>query len=151
MMADRLEYIPDSGGPGRFRGGVGLRTDWRMLVDSYLGVHSNRHKVPGPGLFYGDDGTLTRIVLNPDSENRETVPRQATFVPVGPDDVVTIFAGGGGGYGDPLERDPELVLVDVLNGLVTEEAARRDYGVSLDMEGRRVDWEETRKLREKNE
>ncbi len=147
MMADRLEYIPDSGGPGRFRGGVGIRKDWRMLVDSFVGVHSNRHRIPGPGLLDGKDGTLTRIVRNPDSSSPETIPREATFVPVSPDDVVSIFAGGGGGYGDPLERLPEHVLQDVVNGLVTVEGAQRDYGVVVDPEQGQLDIKATERLR----
>ena len=147
MMADRLEYIPDSGGPGRFRGGLGVRKDWRMLVDSFVGVHSNRHKIPGPGLLNGNNGTLTRIVRNPDSSSPETLPREATLLPVGPDDVITIFAGGGGGYGDPLERDPFKVQEDVINGLVTVEAASRDYKVALDPENLEIDVEATKRLR----
>ena len=147
MMADRLEYIPDSGGPGRFRGGLGVRKDWRMLVDSYVGVHSNRHKIPGPGLLNGSDGTLTKIVRNPDSPTSEVLPREATLLPVGPDDVITIFAGGGGGYGDPLERDPSKVWEDVVNGLVTVEAARRDYKVALNPDSLEVNVAETKRLR----
>lgn len=147
MIADRLEYIPDSGGPGRFRGGVGVRKDWRMLVDSYLGVHSNRHKIPGPGLVDGKAGLVTKIVRNSDSPNSETISREATFIPVGPDDVVSIFAGGGGGYGNPFERDPCLVLEDVINGLVTIRRAVKDYKVVIDPEGRQVDVEATNNLR----
>ncbi len=147
MMADRLEYIPDSGGPGRFRGGLGVRKDWRMLVDSFVGVHSNRHRIPGPGLLNGADGSLTRIVRNPDSPSPETIPREATFVPVGPSDVVSIFAGGGGGYGNPLERDHRHVREDVVNGLVTVEAARRDYKVVIDPQTLEVDMDATQRLR----
>ena len=147
MMADRLEYIPDSGGPGRFRGGLGVRKDWRMLVDSFVGVHSNRHKIPGPGLLNGSDGTLTKIVRNPDSPSSEVLPREATLLPVGPNDVITIFAGGGGGYGDPLERDPSKVWEDVVNGLVTVEAARRDYKVALNPDSLEVDVAVTKQLR----
>ena len=147
MMADRLEYIPDSGGPGRFRGGLGVRKDWRMLVDSFVGVHSNRHKIPGPGLLNGSDGTLTKIVRNPDSPSSEVLPREATLLPVGPNDVITIFAGGGGGYGDPSERDPSKVWEDVVNGLVTVRAARRDYKVALNPESLEIDVAETKRLR----
>ena len=147
MMADRLEYIPDSGGPGRFRGGVGIRKDWRMLIDSFVGVHSNRHRIPGPGLLDGDDGTLTRIVRNPDSDGAETLHREATFVPVGPGDVVAIFAGGGGGYGSPLDRDPRLVAQDIVDGLVTIKAARRDYGVVIDPDSLNVHSQATADLR----
>ena len=129
MMADCLEYVPDSAGAGRFRGGVGIRKDYRMLVGTYVGTHSNRHKIPGPGLLGAMDGTLTRIVHNPDGPESRELPREGALIPVEPEDVVTIISGGGGGFGDPLDRDPELVLYDVLNEKVTVEGARRDYGV----------------------
>ena len=147
MMADRLEYVPDSAGAGKFRGGVGIRKDYRMLVDSYVGTHSNRHRIPGPGLLGADDGTLTQILRNPDGQETETLPREGTFIPVEAQDVVTIISGGGGGYGDPLDRDPESVLEDVLNGKVSEEGARRDYGVEVNLAERKVDLEATTILR----
>ena len=147
IMADRLEYVPDSAGAGRFRSGLGIRKDYRMLTDTYVGTHSNRHRIPGPGLSGARDGTLTRILRNPDGEAPQTLPREGTFIPVEAQDVVTIISGGGGGYGDPLERDPELVLWDVLNGKVTEEGARRDYGVAIDLADRKVDQEATILLR----
>ena len=147
MIADRLEYVPDSAGAGRFRGGMGIRKDYQMLVDSYVGTHSNRHKIPGPGLSGGVDGSLTRILQNPDGPETQTLPREGTFIPVQAQDVVTIISGGGGGYGDPLERDPDLVLNDVLNGKVTEEGARKDYGVVVNQGARQVDVEATTLLR----
>jgi N-methylhydantoinase B len=146
MMADRLEYVPDSAGAGRFRGGVGIRKDYRMLVDTYVGTHSNRHKIPGPGLLGAKDGTLTRIVHNADGAESQELPREGALIPVEAADVVTIVSGGGGGFGDPLERDPALVLDDVLNEKVTVEGARRDYGVVVD--GLTVDVEATDLLRE---
>jgi N-methylhydantoinase B len=132
MMADCLEYVPDSAGAGRFRGGVGIRKDYRMLVDTYVGTHSNRHKIPGPGLLGARDGGLTRIVHNADGTESRELPREGALIPVEAEDVVTIVSGGGGGFGDPLERDPALVLHDVLNEKVTVEGARRDYGVVVD-------------------
>ena len=147
MMADRLEYIADSGGPGRFRGGVGIRKDWKMLVDTFVATHSNRHRIPGPGLKNGKDGILTRIVRNPDTAISELIPRETTLLPVEPGTVVTIFAGGGGGYGDPMKRDPEMVLRDVVDGIVTPSAARREYGVVLDVHRQSIDVEETKNLR----
>ena len=147
VMADRLEYVPDSGGPGRFRGGLGIRKDYRMLVDSYVGTHSNRHRIPGPGLRGAKDGTLTRILRNPDGEASQELPREGAFIPVEAQNVVTIISGGGGGYGDPLERDPQLVLQDVINGKVSVEGAEREYGVVINSENRRVDLEATSILR----
>ena len=152
MIADRLEYVIDSGGPGKFRGGVGIRKDWRILVPSYVGTHSNRHKIPGPGLKSGKAGTLTRITKNPGTDRSTSIPRESTFLPVIAGDVVSISAGGGGGYGDPKQRDPEKVLMDVINGFVSEESAMRDYGVVLDMTSKIVDVEATHNLRNsKNE
>ena len=147
MMADRLEYVPDSAGAGRFRGGVGIRKDYRMLVDTYVGTHSNRHRIPGPGLSGAADGTLTRIVRNPDGEDAQTLPREGAFIPAQTQDVVTVTSGGGGGYGDPMERDPEMVLDDVINGKVTEAGAQRDYGVVVDLPKQKVDLEATAHLR----
>jgi N-methylhydantoinase B len=147
MMADKLEYVIDSGGPGKFRGGVGIRKDWRILIPSYVGTHSNRHKIPGPGLKSGKAGTLTKITKNPGTDQSTSIPRESTFLPVIPGDVVSISAGGGGGYGDPRERDPEKVLIDVMNGLVSEESAMRDYGVVLDMTSKVVNVKATHNLR----
>ena len=148
MMADRLEYVPDSAGAGRFRGGVGIRKDYRLLVDTYVGTHSNRHKIPGPGLMGADSGGLTRILRNPDGEDTQELPREGTFIPVKAQDVVTIVSGGGGGFGDPLDRDPALVLEDVVNEKVTVEGARRDYGVVVSQSPAAVDLEATAILRQ---
>ncbi len=149
LLCDRLEFIADSGGAGRFRGGLGLRKDYRILVETFVATHSNRHKIPGPGLLAGRPGTVTRIVLNLDSDQPQDLPREATLIPVRGSDTVTILAGGGGGYGDPLERDPELVLGDFINGKITLAGASRDYGVVIDSRKRQVDQEATGVLRRK--
>lgn len=147
LMADRLEYIADSGGAGRFRGGVGIRKDYRLLVDSYVATHSNRHRIPGPGLFGADAGAVTSINHNPGLPDATVLPRESAFIPVKPDEVVSIVTGGGGGFGEPRERDPAAVLSDVINGKVSVEAAHRVYGVALDVPARSVDQEATDALR----
>ncbi len=130
IMADRLEYLVDSGGPGRFRGGLGIRKDYRALVPVFAAVQSNRHHIPGPGLFGGETGTLSRILLRDvDSGESRLLARQGSLIAVKPGDVLTIFAGGGGGYGHALDRDLALVAGDVLNGKVSAERAATDYGV----------------------
>jgi N-methylhydantoinase B len=130
IMADRLEYLVDSGGPGRFRGGLGIRKDYRALVPVFAAVQSNRHHIPGPGLFGGETGTLSRILLRDvDSGESRLLARQGSLIAVKPGDVLTIFAGGGGGYGYALDRDLALVADDVLNGKVSAERAATDYGV----------------------
>ena len=147
MMADRLEYVTDSGGAGRYRGGLGIRKDYRLLGDSYVATHSNRHRIPGPGLHGGGPGALTSIVQNPDKEKSTILPREAAFIPVKSDEVVSIITGGGGGYGDPYERDADLVLRDAINGKISVAEAQRGYGVVLDLDSRRVDQHATDELR----
>lgn len=132
IMADRLEYLIDSGGPGRFRGGLGVRKDYRALVPLFAAVQSNRHHIPGPALFGGATGALSRIELRDgDSGASRLLARQGSLIAVKPGDVLTIFSGGGGGNGDALERDPALVAGDVLNGKVSIERAASDYGVVI--------------------
>ena len=149
ILVDRLEYIADSGGAGRFRGGLGVRKDYRSLDDIYVGCHSNRHKIPAPGLLGGKPGMGTRYVIDVDSDESWPLPRNCSEVPIAVGHSVTVMTGGGGGYGNPLERDPRLVLNDVVNGFVSREAAERDYGVALDLTDRSVDENATRELRRK--
>lgn len=132
LMADRLEYLVDSGGPGRFRGGLGVRKDYRALVPVFAAVQSNRHHIPGPALFGGGTGVLSRIELRDGASGEaRLLARQGSLIPVKPGDVLTIYSGGGGGYGDALERAPELVAADVRNGKVSAARAASDYGVVI--------------------
>ena len=147
IIADRLEYIQDSEGAGRFRGGLGIQKEYHMTGNNYLSIHSNRHKFPAAGLLGGGDAIPTKVVRNPHSEEPQIMPRQGTFIPANKETVVSLMVGGGGGYGNPFQRDPELVLWDVVNGKVSPERARTTYGVALDLENRRVDQEETQRLR----
>ena len=149
LMAECVEYITDSGGAGRFRGGLGVRKEWRILEPTYVGTHSNRHRIPGPGLMAGSDGTVTRIILNPDSQEPQLLPRQGSHIPLNTYDVVRALPGGGGGYGDPMERDPQLVLQDVINEKVSVKGAQREYGVVVNGATREVDLEATAHLRER--
>ena len=144
----RLEYIKDSEGAGKYRGGVGVRQDWEVLEDVYLATHSNRHKIPAPGVSRGKPGGLSRLVLNKDSASPIELPRETANYPLKKGDIVTVFAGGGGGYGDPLDRDPQAVLRDVRNGKVSLQRATEVYGVGIDVESWSVLEEDTSALRE---
>ena len=98
------------GGSGPVSGEAwAVRKEYRLLVDAYVATHSNRHTVAAPGLTGAGDGATTSIVHNPDTEAAVELPREGTFIPVAGQDVVTIISGGGGGFGDPLERSPDLV------------------------------------------
>jgi len=148
LLVERRELIPDSGGPGKMKGGLGQREVFKVPDDEYaplppvnLGIQAGRHLLPPEGLFGGKPGAKAQFLVNGVPGN----PFGLTQLK--PGDVVTIDAAGGGGYGDPLERDPEMVERDVLEGYVTLERAREDYGVVLDPETLKVNWEATATLR----
>jgi len=130
IVVERFELIPDSGGPGRFRGGCGVRRDMGFLADEgKLTNLSERQAFPPYGLFGGRPGRLARTVINPGPDEEVVHGKQSREFAHG--DVLSFQQSGAGGYGDPLERDPQRVLDDVLDEYVSAEAAREAYGVVL--------------------
>jgi N-methylhydantoinase B len=105
-------------------------------------MQSGRYTYPPEGLFGGKPGAKARFLVNGEAGN----PYGLTQLK--PGDVVTIDAPGGGGYGSPLEREPEMVEADVAEGYVTPEQARSEYGVVIDPRTMKVNMEATRKLRD---
>jgi N-methylhydantoinase B len=149
LIIEKRELLADSGGPGRTKGGVGKRVVFRVPDDSYaptppvnLAMQSGRYTYPPEGLFGGKPGAKARFLVNGEAGN----PYGLTQLK--PGDVVTIDAPGGGGYGSPLEREPEMVEADVAEGYVTPEQARSEYGVVIDPRTMKVNTEATRKLRD---
>ena len=143
FLITRYELIPDSEGAGRYRGGLGLRRDWKFPGHkATLTVFSDNRKFAPWGLFGGGSGSPSRYILNPDGEAKE-LPSKITLH-LRPDSVISYRTPGGGGYGPSLERDPERVLQDVIQGKVTPERARDTYGVVLDASGKAVDLQATR-------
>lgn len=149
LLVLRYEMVPDTGGAGRYRGGLGMRRDTKMLGDGF--THSGfaiGHKYPGVGLAGGRRGRITApsmLVLNPGGKD-ETPLDPAAFHVLAEGDVLSVSTPGGGGYGDPYERDVAAVLQDVIEGKVTPEGAEADYGVAVDAAGN-VDEERTERLR----
>ncbi|MBC8417879.1 MAG: hydantoinase B/oxoprolinase family protein [Desulfobacterales bacterium] len=148
LIVERRELLTDSGGPGKQMGGLGRRVVFRAPDDEYapippvyLGIQSGRYRYPPEGLFDGKSGAKARFLIN----DRHGNPYGLTQF--GPGDVVTMDAAGGGGFGNPLERDPELVSENVADGYVSKERAREDYGVVINVETRKVDKEATDRLR----
>ena len=143
VRIERVELIPDSGGPGKFRGGCGLRKDVRLLADeAILSNLSERQRFPGYGLFGGSPGTAGSTVLNPGPDQVVLASKEIRKIRQG--DLISYRLNGAGGYGNPLERDPAAVLRDVSGGYVTIEGARRDYGVIIDPAGPVIDEVATR-------
>jgi N-methylhydantoinase B len=134
IVVERFELIRDSAGPGRFRGGSGIRRDMRFLADEgKLTNLSDRQRFAPYGLFGGQAGTLGRTVLNPGPGERIVPGKASGEFTYG--DVISFQQSGAGGYGDPFERDPARVLADVLDDYVSIEAARAQYGVVIVGEG----------------
>jgi N-methylhydantoinase B len=150
LIVEKRELVADSGGPGNMKGGLGKRELFRVPDDEYapippvnLGIQAGRFTYPAEGLFGGKPGTRAQFLVNGEPGNSYGLTQMK------PGDVVTIDAPGGGGYGNPLERDPEMVASDVMEGYVGLESARTDYGVAINPETYEVDEKETKKLREK--
>ena len=142
------ELVPDSGGPGRFRGGLGIRKDIRSLVPLLFSAHSDRHKVAPWGLFGGKPGEKGRFVLYRKTGREERLASKSSGISIDKGDVLTFQTAGGGGCGPPFDRDLESVQSDYLNGKITGEKAKSEYGVVLTEEGE-IDACATEKLREK--
>lgn len=145
IMIERYEFIPDSGGPGKYRGGLSLRRDIRFLADVTWARYSDRQKFEPLGLFGGMPGTKGSLILNPGTpEEKRCKSKGVDQLKAG--DLLSICLPGSGGYGPPAERDPERVRWDVLNGKVSLESARENYKVEFDKD-MNVDLETTASLR----
>lgn len=144
LLVEAYELIPDSGGAGKFRGGMGVRKRLRFTEqEATLQVRSDRRRFRPYGLDGGQPGAPTRDLLTRDGKTEEMLSKFTVWIHEG--DVLDHFQAGGGGYGDPLERDPSAVLDDVVAGLVSLERASSDYGVIFDIAGEQltVDFELT--------
>jgi len=130
----RREMRTDSGGPGTYRGGVGQVLTYRILGDSPELQHTSQKSVSLPqGVAGGRPGDGGRWVINESREGEHRLPHAIGDIePLQEGDTVTHYTPGGGGYGDPMRRDPLAVARDVRLGFVTADAALRDYGVRVD-------------------
>ncbi len=137
---------PDSGGPGRFRGGLALVKEYVPTAPGCrLVLWLERTVTPAWGAAGGRPGRTARCVVDPGGP-RERVLYKANHLPLEPGVTVRCITAGGGGYGPPWERDVGRVVDDVLDGYISRDAAQRDYGVVLREDG--VDEEATRRARE---
>jgi N-methylhydantoinase B len=147
VLVKRRELRRDSGGPGKYRGGLGLETEIRGLAEgSWTLADTGRHEFPPWGLKGGKPGMASdSLMRKPGEEEFEHVDVTRHLVPAGTE--VILATAGGGGWGDPLEREPENVQFDAREGYVSLESARDDYGVVLDPETLTIDAEATARRR----
>jgi N-methylhydantoinase B len=128
LRIERYGFVPDSGGPGRYRGGLALVKEYRFLeAEGTLQIRSDRHRFRPYGLDGGGPGAPASNVLNPGTPEERVLPSK-TLLRIKRGDLLRHTLAGAGGYGDPRRRDPDRLRDDLRNGKVTPEAARRDYG-----------------------
>src|SRR5712692_8470095 len=143
----RFEWLPDSPGAGRYRGGPGYRKEYELQGDGLVTLRlGHQFKHAGWGVLGGKAPRTVSATLNPDlPTERALKPLETLDMHSG--DAFQVDMPGGGGFGEPFARPPEEVLEDVLNGYVSIEGAARDYGVVIDPESRTVRPDETARLR----
>ena len=145
LMIDQYGYRPDTGGPGKHRGGVGISRVYRFLAPSTAISIVYKTLSPPWGINGGKEADPNHVVIDPGTENEERKGSSYNFLEAG--QVLANNTGGGGGWGNPFERDPAKVAKDVRNGFVSAEAAERDYGVAVDPATFNVDTKRTATLR----
>jgi len=146
LRIERYSTEPDSGGAGLHRGGNGILMTYRFLADGNIAIHDDRWFVPPWGVNGGHPGMRAKKVIERVDGTTEIVGNKVEDVEVRSGDLLHFITWGGGGWGDPLERDPDLVGLEIRQGLVTPEGAKA-YGVVADAKGT-VDADATAKLRE---
>jgi N-methylhydantoinase B len=148
LIVEERSLVCDSGGPGKMRGGLGRKMVIRIPDDELapqsptsIAVQAGRFRYAPQGLFDAAAGAKAKFMIN----DKPGDPSGLTLCQSG--DIIHFHSAGGGGYGSPLERDPQAVQADVFNGYVSVERAREDYGVVIDSATFKVNIEETQKLR----
>ena len=146
ILVEEYEIKQDTGGPGKYRGALSQVRSVRCLAEeATLQLRSDKRKFPPYGLQGGKPGNPSWNILK--SQGQETILPTMGARRITKDDVVSHIIAGGGGWGDPLERDPTLVQQDVWNEKLSVNYVRREYGVIIDPDSLQIDYEATSKLR----
>lgn len=152
VRVDRLEYAPETAGIGKFRGGMGVRKEYRALESNcYVRfVMENTLDQTSLGVAGGGTGVAGRFSINPETPQEMVFQKRVSNVgPISQNSVIRVITGGGGGWGHPFEREPELVLQDVVNEFIDAPSAAAKYGVAVVRQGIgwRIDSGKTAQLR----
>jgi N-methylhydantoinase B len=136
VVIEGYKLRPDSGGPGTFRGGLGVEQRVRMLTPAKLNTHFDRTKCAPWGIEGGTEGVPNSIhVVRSDGSEYRPSNGKLDALPLEEGDVYVVSSGGGGGFGDPLLRPADVVATDVRSGYVSRGAAEESYGVVIDADG----------------
>jgi N-methylhydantoinase B len=150
LIVEERSLVCDSGGAGKMRGGLGRKMIIRVPDDdsapqgpTSIALQAGRFKYAPQGLFGAGPGVMAKFLVN----EKDGDPSGLTLCQTG--DVIQFLSAGGGGYGEAFERDPEAVQQDLINGYISIEKAREDYGVVIDEQTLMVDSAKTEDLRAK--
>jgi N-methylhydantoinase B/oxoprolinase/acetone carboxylase alpha subunit len=149
VRCDQYELRPEPAAPGKWRGGIGIIRRNRYLVPGVYSCEGDRQFDPPRGVFGGWDGLVASCRKNADRSDEEYLEAKVTGVPFEAGDFIELVEPNAAGYGDPLERDPELVREDILDDFTSLELARKAYGVVFsDDRSLEIDRDATERLRE---
>lgn len=156
ILYTRYEAVPDWCGHGKFRGGFPLVREIDVLSDGTMTIHGDREVFTPYGIDGGTNGGGGQLIVNKGTDKEQNVGMYATGIKIKKGDHIWFSQSGGGGVGNPLERDPDLVLRDVMDGWLTLGAATKYYGVVINVGDEEaleyeVDAKATEKLRKKME
>ncbi|GAF92926.1 unnamed protein product, partial [marine sediment metagenome] len=140
--------VPDSGGPGRFRGGLAIRKDIQALVPLLFTAHSDRHRFSPWGIQGGSPGKRGRFILYSGHKRPRRIRSKISGFLLRKGDVISIQTAGAGGFGHPFKREPERVLKDFMQGKVSRGHSQKDYGVVL-TRTKKITYKATKVLRDK--
>jgi N-methylhydantoinase B len=130
LLVKRYEMVKDSGGPGKWRGGMAIHRQIKVVEGEIdFGAEGSRQTVPPWGLFGGKPGAVGKVVVHHDPSQAGERSRPSLLYQ---EESVSIITPGAGGYGDPRERDHALVLRDLIEEKISKESAIRDYGLNPD-------------------
>jgi N-methylhydantoinase B len=125
----RFDLVPDSGGPGRWRGGLAMRREYQLLEDATVIRRFNKTRFPPKGVAGGKEGTRARFVVRVGTDQEFETPASAR-VDMRAGERFLLQSAGGGGYGNPHERDRDALKRDIAEGYISPEAAVKDYGAN---------------------
>lgn len=128
FMIESCSLRTDSGGPGQFRGGLGLEKRYLILAAARISTRFERTISPAWGLNGGEAGASGHVLIERADGTTQEALKETLMLKAG--DRVRVRTGGGGGYGDPKRRDPDRVRIDMMRGYISPEAAREVYGIT---------------------
>ena len=136
LMVDEYALVPDSGGAGKQRGGVGIARQISAMQDGIIfSIRSDSHVIGAPGVFGGGEGGTADLIRNADGPDRESLSSKVSHIDMRAGDSMRLETAGGGGYGEPGTRAPAALGADILDELVSRDNAVRDYGADLVQRG----------------